>query len=292
MKPSHFMLYSILIILVIVSILIYPIIYQRHFVSTQINNNPNQVSVIAHRGANKKAPENTLSAISKAIALGVDMVEIDIHLTKDNQLIVLHDETLERTTNGTGNVSDYTLAELKRLDAGSWFSKEFIGEELPTLNEALELIDGRTTCLIEIKWGNKKPYIGIEKKVVESILINNALEWVIVQSFEDSYLKGIHESNPKIKLGKLLLGSWQLPIPFHYDYRFHWGSYSPPPYLEWVNFYYKRSTKSVIKQLQKKGVKVAVFTPNSKSDLTKQINMGVDGIITNDPKTARSLLKK
>lgn len=291
MKSKLFMLSLLIFFIVLVAILAYPILYQILFVSTEEIDSPNKISVIAHRGANKLAPENTLSAIAKAIEHDVDMIEIDVHLTKDGRVILLHDETLERTTNGTGNVSGYTLKELKQFDAGSWFSDEFIGEQLPTLNEALELIDGRTTCLIEIKWGNGKPYLEIEQKIVESIIAYNATEWTIVQSFESSYLKRIHESNPKIKLGKLLLGSWQFPIPFHFDHQFHWGGYSPPTYIEWVNFYHKRSTTSFIKQLHEKGVKVAVFTPDSKLDLVKQINMGIDGVITNDPLTARYLLK-
>lgn len=270
---------------------VHPILYQKFVNSNTITANPTHIKVIAHRGASSQAPENTLASIQTALDLNADMIEIDIHLTKDNKLIVLHDETLERTTNGTGNVSGYTLKELKTLDAGSWFSKEFLGEQLPTLAEVLALINGRAICLIEIKWEQEKPYHGIEEKIVNEIINHNAIAWTIVQSFESSYLSKINHINPEIKLGKLLTGSWNFPFPFHYDFKFNWGAYSPPSYISWVNFYYKRSTSSFIKKLHHKGVKVAVFTPNSKTDIIKQVNMGVDALITNDTQLGKRLLK-
>lgn len=291
MKIKLVMLIFLFITLALLIMIMHPIVYQ--FASTSnVEKKSSDVKIIAHRGANLTAPENTLSAFSKAIELGVDMIEIDVHLTKDKQLIVIHDELLNRTTNGTGKVSNYTLNELKVLDAGSWFSKEYAREQLPSLNEVLKLIDGKATCLIEIKWGEEKPYDGIEEKIVDNIILNNATKWTIVQSFESSYLKKIHQLNPSIKLGKLLLGSWQLPLPFYYDHKFHWGKYTPAEYIDWVNFYFKRATPLFIKHLHSKGVKVGVFTPNLKSDLVKQLNMGVDAIITNNSELAIEIIRK
>ena len=94
--------------------------------------------IVAHRGNSSVAPENTLAAIQSAIDVGADMVEIDVYPTKDGEIVLLHDGTLDRTTNGTGSVSNYTLAELKELDAGSWKSLRYRGEKIP-LREALEL---------------------------------------------------------------------------------------------------------------------------------------------------------
>lgn len=268
-------------VLVIVFWIAHPLIWQLFINSDTVEQKSKNVQIIAHRGASNVAPENTLSAVQKALEFGADMIEIDVHLSKDGQLVVLHDETLERTTNGIGKVSDYTLDELKLLDAGSWFNKGFEGEEIPTLTETLELIDGRATCLIEIKWGDD-PYPNIGKKVAEEIINASAVDWTIVQSFESSYLTNIHKNYPQIHLGKLLIGSWQWPIPFYLDYKLHWGSYQPPAHIKWVNFHYKRTTPAFIKHLHSKGVKVGVFTVNSKAEIIKQGNMGVDAVISNN----------
>jgi len=109
------------------------------------------IGVIGHRGASAYAPENTLASFEKAIDLGADWFELDCALTRDGQLIVIHDDKLDRTTNGQGKVADKTLAELKKLDAGSWFSNAFAGEPLPTLEEALERAKGQIGVYIEIK---------------------------------------------------------------------------------------------------------------------------------------------
>ena len=282
----------IYILIAIMVWILHPIVWQFFIKSDQLTGASKKIEIIAHRGANNWAPENTISAIKKALELGADAIEVDVHLTKDNQLIIIHDEVLERTTNGTGNVADHTLVDLKQLDAGSWFSEDFKGEQLPTLQEVLKLINNKAMCLIELKWSKGKPYVGIEEKVANEILRQNAVEWVIVQSFESSYLKQMNEYNPEIHLAKLLTGSWQLPIPFYYDYKFHWGAYTPPHYIEQVNFYYKRATPTFINHLHKNGIKAGVFTLNSKSDMIKQGNMHIDCIITNDVELSQQIIKQ
>jgi glycerophosphoryl diester phosphodiesterase len=110
-----------------------------------------RVVVIAHRGANRVAPENTLAAYRAAIDLGVDFVEIDVQTTADGQLVLMHDSTVDRTTNGSGAVRSLTLAQIKELDAGSWFSPEFAGEKAPTLEEAAALCRGKVGLYIDLK---------------------------------------------------------------------------------------------------------------------------------------------
>ncbi len=144
--PQVVMKLVLLILVILAAWVLHPFIWQLFINSKEIKGSTQKIQIVAHRGANKVAPENTLSAFKKALAFGADMIEIDVHLTKDHQLIVIHDEELNRTTNGTGNVSDYTLAELRKFDTGSWFSKEFKGEQLPTLSETLELINGKAIC--------------------------------------------------------------------------------------------------------------------------------------------------
>ena len=113
------------------------------------------VFVTAHRGFSGTAPENTLAAFRAAIDTGCDMIELDVHLSRDNQVVVIHDDTLERTTSGRGNVADQTYAELKRLDAGSWFDPRFSGERIPTLADVLSLARNRILVNIELKKGKK-----------------------------------------------------------------------------------------------------------------------------------------
>ena len=117
------------------------------------------VTVIAHRGASRFAPENTIAAFEKAIARGADLIEIDIRETKDGHLVVMHDVTVDRTTNGSGAVAGLTLAEIKQLDAGSSFSFEFKGEKIPTLDEALEAMKGRALPDLDFKAGTPEKLV-------------------------------------------------------------------------------------------------------------------------------------
>jgi glycerophosphoryl diester phosphodiesterase len=117
------------------------------------------VTVIAHRGASRFAPENTIAAFEKAIALGADLIEIDIRETKDGHLVIMHDVTVDRTTNGSGAVADLALAEIKQLDAGSSFSAEFKGEKVPTLDEALEAMKGRALPDLDFKAGTPEKLV-------------------------------------------------------------------------------------------------------------------------------------
>ncbi|SHE12865.1 Glycerophosphoryl diester phosphodiesterase [Chlamydia abortus] len=121
----------------------------------EILENHNSVVVSGHRGYKSAYPENTLLAFEQAIRLGVDMLEFDLRLTRDQEIVVIHDETVDRTTNGTGRVSDFSLAELKELDAGSWFGDEFEGLKIPTLQELCELLQAypQTLLNVEIKRG-------------------------------------------------------------------------------------------------------------------------------------------
>ncbi len=122
------------------------------------------IKVVAHRGAMKFAPENTIAAFEKAHQMGADIVEMDIRQTKDGVLIIMHDKTVDRTTNGTGKVSDLTLKEIKQLDAGSWFGEDYKGTEVPTLEEALIAIKGKLIPDIDFKSGDVKPLVELLEK--------------------------------------------------------------------------------------------------------------------------------
>jgi glycerophosphoryl diester phosphodiesterase len=159
--------------------------------------------IIAHRGASKHAPENTIAAFRKALELGAEGIELDVHLSADGHLVVIHDEKVDRTSNGNGWVKEKTLEELKALDFGSWFTQEFKGEAIPTLDEALELLQPWTGIInIEIKGGSIL-YPGIEKEVVKKIEKFKLEDKMIISSFNHYSLVEVKKLNPKIKTGIL-----------------------------------------------------------------------------------------
>lgn len=247
-----------------------------------------QPYIIAHRGASGHAPENTLSAFEKAIEIGVDMVELDVHLTKDGQVVVIHDETLDRTTNFKGEIKEMNWAEMKDADAGSWYGEAFKGEKLPTLDDALKLVNGRVKVLIEIKNGGDY-YPGIEEKTWEVIQTNNAQDWCLIQSFSQFAVERFSSLNTGLPVYKLVIGN--LPIlPFHGDIKLKWGSILKYKQFKGVNPHKKFAKKRIIKKLHKRGQEIFVWTVNKPEDIRKMIDKGVDGIITNYPDRVKKLL--
>lgn len=168
-----------------------------------ININP---PVIAHRGASQQAPENTLIAFRKAKADGAHWIEFDVMLSADDEVVVIHDETLERTTNGKGNVCDMSLDKLQTLDAGSWFSAEFAGEKIPTLRAVIELIEEhRLLANVEIK---AQP--GAEERTVTKVLQVLREYWksplwlLLISSFSQPILEEVRKQAPDASLGFLM----------------------------------------------------------------------------------------
>lgn len=158
--------------------------------------------VIAHRGSRLKAPENTIASFQQAVADGADAIELDVQLSKDGKLVVIHDSTLERTTNGEGKVSDYTLAELKELDAGSWFDAKFSGEKIPTLQESLVWAKGKTKVDIEVKEGSAAE---IEPEALMSVIRETGMEnEVAVTSFERDFIERTESEFPVLRTGVLM----------------------------------------------------------------------------------------
>ena len=158
--------------------------------------------VFGHRGAMGYAPENTFAAFERAVEIGVDAIELDVHLTADGEVVVIHDHDLSRTTDGEGIVGEKTLAELKSLDAGRSFGDEFAGQRIPTLGEVLEWARGRCVLDVEIK-GGPWPYPGIEAKVVELIREHEMTEQTIVISFEHQTVARVRSLAPELAVGTL-----------------------------------------------------------------------------------------
>ncbi|WP_461211394.1 glycerophosphodiester phosphodiesterase [Desulfocurvus sp. DL9XJH121] len=161
----------------------------------------------AHRGYSARCPENTLPAFRAALDAGVHGVELDVNLSRDGELVVIHDETLDRTTSGAGPVAALTLAELKGLDAGSWFGPDFAGVRLPTLEEALDVLGGKLLVNIEIKPEARRAGADVERRVLETLAARGLKDSVIISSFDYMALIRLRGLDEDIRLGLLLEGT-------------------------------------------------------------------------------------
>src|SRR6266550_1457246 len=166
--------------------------------------------VIAHRGASGNAPENTLAAFKKAVALGAPFIETDLQLSRDAHFVAIHDATVNRTTNGQGAVHDLTLAELRRLDAGSWFGSEFAGEHIPTLEEILDFAKKHDVVFyLELKpsgsWGG-------EHALISSLRESGEIRRTVVISFDAAILDAVRKIEPTLMIGLLYDGNIEKPI--------------------------------------------------------------------------------
>ena len=166
--------------------------------------------LIAHRGASGYAPENTLAAFRKAVAMGLSFIETDLQLSRDARFVAIHDDTVNRTTNGQGSVHDLTLAELRRLDAGSWFGSSFVGERIPTLEEILEFAKRHDIVFyLELKpggsWGGEHALIGALRESGE-------FARVVVISFDSALVAAVRRVEPTLMTGLLSDGQIEKPI--------------------------------------------------------------------------------
>jgi glycerophosphoryl diester phosphodiesterase len=241
------------------------------------------VMVIAHRGFSGDAPENTLVAFQKAIEVGCDMMELDVHLSRDGQVVVIHDHSLERTTNGRGKVADYTLEELKQLDAGFWFATRFSGEPIPTLKEALQLAKGRILVNIEIKNGSLGQYTitDLADRTLQEVEKAAMAEQVIFSSFYPLALDRIQERDSRLWVALLYHKSWQ-SIP----------QVTGGKSFSILNLRNSYLTKGKIARIHQEGIRVNTYTVNAAAQMERFIRWGVDGIVTNHPDRLIKILQK
>lgn len=235
--------------------------------------------VLAHRGASKIAPENTEAAFQKAMQMGADGVELDVQLTKDKKLVVIHDERVDRTTNGIGYVKDLTLKEIKKLDAGSYFSPKFAGERILTLEEALELTRNSKLINIEIKNIIIK-YKNIEREVVSIIKKMNLESKVICSSFNHYSIAMIKQLSPEIKTGLLYVSTLYKP----------W-IYATTLGVEAIHPHYYSVSSEIVNDCHDNNIKVNVWTVDDKDAIKQMISNQVDTLITNYPEIALKILK-
>lgn len=237
--------------------------------------------IIAHRGASRQAPENTMPAFIKALELGAGGLELDVHLSSDGRLVVIHDEQVDRTSNGTGFVKDMSFSELKELDFGSWFSARYKDARIPGLEEVLKLIDKWDGILnIEIKNGPVF-YPGIERAVVDAIDKYKLAGRTIISSFNHYSLAEIRKINPGIKTAPLYMAGLFEP----WDYARRLGAYAIHPL-----FY--NIVPEVMNGCKLNNIKVNPFTVDRPEHIRAMAAAGVDGIITNVPDIALKVLKE
>jgi len=244
--------------------------------------------VIAHRGFSAVAPENTLAAFRKAIDIGADMIELDVLLSKDGEVVVIHDSKVNRTTDGIGLVRNLTLKELKRLDAGSWFDRAFSGERIPTLAEVFELAKGRILLNVEIKSGAVLPQgfqvsNGIEERVARLVEEYDLEQDVVISSFKPLALERIKEIDPHLKTELLHTGFFFKHRPLTMVRKVHASAF---------NCDRRRLTRGMVTSLHKHRVKVNVYTVDRQKEIEKFISYSIDGIITNYPNRAIKILEE
>lgn len=238
-------------------------------------------AIIAHRGASAYAPENTLAAFELALRQSADAIELDAKLSADGKVVIYHDQTTDRTTATSGRVKDFTLAELRRLDAGSHFDVAFKGEPIPTLEEVFDLVGHRTFINIELtNYGS--PTDTLPEKVAALVQRHRLSKRVLFSSFNPLALIRVRRKLPETPIGLLALpgraGVWARSFLGRLL-----GYQSLHPAACDVNL-------ALVESAHRRGQKVFVWTVNQAEQMRQLFDMGVDGIFTDDPILAQQVL--
>lgn len=232
----------------------------------------------AHRGFSGMYPENTMLAFKKAVEAGCDGIEHDVHLTKDGELVIIHDERVDRTTDGKGLVSQYTLEELKRLNAAVLFP-EFGVQEIPTLREYFEYVkDLPIMTNIELKTG-VDTYPGIEQKVYDMIMAYDLKEKIIISSFNHYSVLRMKAIDPEMVCG-FLEESWIIDA----------GAYAAKHGVECWHPLFNTLTEENVAELRANNLQINCWTVNEEEDIRRMIDLGIDIVIGNYPDKVRAIL--
>ncbi|MED4074587.1 glycerophosphodiester phosphodiesterase [Priestia endophytica] len=232
-----------------------------------------KVDNIAHRGASAYAPENTIAAFDKAVEMKADYIEIDVQRSKDGKLVLIHDTTVDRTTDGSGKVGNLTFKELRNLDAGIWKGEQFAGAQIPTFDEILDRYHGKIGILIELK--APELYLGIEENVAKELKERNLdkpqNEKIIVQSFNHKSMKKMNEFLPKVPIGVLTSSSADTTEQALQEFS---------TYADYFNPSYGIVTEDLVNQVHSLGMKIGSWTVRSQEAAAFLLDVGVDAIIT------------
>lgn len=232
--------------------------------------------IIGHKGAAGYAPENTLASLRKGIEMGLKFVEIDVQLTKDHEVVVIHDYSLNRTTNGNGFVKAHTLSEIKKFDAGSWYGDAFQKEEIPTLEEVLKILPKDVWLNIEIK-NIARERANIEEKILELINRYEIEDQIVISSFDHLSLNKVRSLNKTIKIGVLLYA--YLLDPWSQLDTYELKPYSIHPAIEYLD-------EAFVDEAKKRGYKVFPYTVNTIEEYAYCMYLGVDGVFSDYPDLA------
>lgn len=238
----------------------------------------NRTVVIAHRGASAQAPENTLAAFRLALQLGVDMIELDVRFTADREVAVIHDATLRRTTGVRGKASEWSLANLRSLDAGSWFAPGFRGQGIPSLEDVCRAV-GRSSVglLIEIKADGGVPE-DFADILVEKLELEGMVSRCTLQSFDHRLLVELRRRDPRMKVAPLFDSRMADPVPE----TLRMGAQA-------LAVRGNLAGRRLVAEARRAGLPVFVWTVDSERSMKRMFALGVDGLITNRPQLALRL---
>ena len=235
----------------------------------------------AHRGFSGKYPENTMLAFRKAVEEGVDGVELDVQLTKDGEVVIIHDETIDRTTDGKGLVVSYTYDELRKFDASFKFRGQCGFNPIPTLREYFELVkDKNLVTNIELKTGLNE-YFGIEEKVWKLIEEYKLEDRVLISSFNHYSVLRMKSIAPNLKYG-LLTETWIINA----------GKYTKDVGVECYHPHFFSMTAENVKELKEHNIEINVYTVNEEKDIRDMIEKGIDIVIGNYPDLTKKILEE
>ena len=264
---------AVIVVILIASALVMNLSYLKALYQGNVDINVGvltRTQVTAHRGFSHVAPENTLPAFQAAIDSGADYIELDVQLTADDQLVVFHDELLDRTTNGHGMLKNFTYEQIQKLSAGSWFGKdgEFDDVKIPLFTEVLDLVGNDIMLNIEIKRSGEPKKTA--ERVVELVKEYGIANSCYITSFSYDALKKVKQLDPKIKTGYIANLSTAT-------------SYSRLPYIDAVSMNYLFVNQSVVNSAHHNGKRIFVWTVDRQSEVQRMMALGVDNIITNRP---------
>jgi len=234
--------------------------------------------IIAHRGASGHAPENTFAAFERAVQLGAGFIETDLHLTRDARFVAIHDANLERTTNGRGAVRDHTLAELKQLDAGMWYDRQYMDQRIPTLDEILEFAKEQDVVFyLEIKyesaWGMHHALVGALGKP------ENAARTIVI-SFDPATLASVRRLEAAMMIGLLVEDTAGDPVKTAVDV----GARQLCPRADLI-------TPELVERAHRADLHVVTWTINDADQMRAAMDAGVDGIMTDLPDRLRAVVE-
>lgn len=237
--------------------------------------------IYAHRGFSGKYPENTMLAFEKAIEAGAEGIEFDVHLIKDDSLVIMHDETIDRTTDGKGCIKDYTFDELQKFDASAGFKGVYGENRIPKLRDYFELVKDIPDFMtnIEMKTGRFE-YPTIEEKVIAMIEEYNLQDKIIISSFNHYTVMRCRSINPEIKTG-YLTGDWI----------YNFGAYTKEREVECCHPWYGSLTDEAVAEMKANGRIINTWTVNEYDDIKHLADIGIDGLIGNYPDRMVELLR-